>query len=253
MRKQQDLIVAHFEKLKLPVRKQSFEAKQATVKDPIPMTNLIVSVFPERKKRAIICSHYDTRPIADQEPDPRKWREPFVSANDGGSGVAFCMEFAHHLADMKLEVGLDFVLFDGEEVIYDRDRDKYFLGSEHFAREWKAQADRPLYLGAVLLDMIAGKTPRFPAEDHSIVEAPALTKQIWRIAGDLKCASFQNQIGPRVLDDHLALQKVGIPAIDIIDFDYPHWHRLADQPKNCNPEGPSDVAKVLSVWLQRLR
>jgi len=56
-----------------------------------------------------------------------------------------------------------------------------------------------------------------------------------------------------VLDDHLALQNVGIPAIDIIDFDYPHWHRLSDVPANCAPEAMVDVARVLSVWLQRVK
>ena len=167
MKKQQELITAHFEKLKLKVTRQEFAGKQATKSDPMPMVNLIVSVNPDKKKRAIICSHYDTRPLADQEPDPRKWKEPFVSANDGGSGVAFMMEFANHLGDMKLDVGLDFVIFDGEEYLFDREKDKYFLGSEHFAKTWKADPNRPDYAGAVLLDMIAGKNPSFPAEDNS--------------------------------------------------------------------------------------
>ena len=82
------------------------------------------------------------RPIADQEPDTRKWHDPFVSANDGGSGVAFMLEFANHLDAMKLDVGLDFVIFDGEKYIFDHDRDKFFLGSEHFARTWKADPNR---------------------------------------------------------------------------------------------------------------
>ena len=76
----------------------------------------------------MLCSHYDTRPIADQEPDRRKWHEPFLSANDGGSGVALLMELAHQMKDIKTQVGVDFVFFDGEEFIFDRDRDAYFLG-----------------------------------------------------------------------------------------------------------------------------
>ena len=51
----------------------------------------------------------------------------------------------------------------------------------------------------------------------------------------------------------MALNRVGIPAIDIIDFDYPHWHRLTDIPSNCSTEGMTQVAKVLTVWLQRAR
>jgi glutaminyl-peptide cyclotransferase len=253
MKKQQELITAHFEKLKLKVTRQEFAGKQVSKAEAVPMVNLIISVNPDKKKRAIICSHYDTRPQADQEPDPRKWKEPFVSANDGGSGVAFMMEFANHLKDMKLDVGLDFVIFDGEEYLFDREKDKYFLGSEHFAKTWKADPNRPEYVGAVLLDMIAGKNPAFPAEDHSYTRAKGLCTEIWGLAEELKCRSFRNRIGPNVLDDHISLQEVGIPAIDIIDFDYPNWHRLADRPASCDPAGPTEVGKVLSVWLQRLR
>ena len=89
MKKQQELIDKHFEDLGPDGRaaRRSPPSRAASAK-PVEMANLIVSIHPERKRRVILCSHYDTRPIADQEPDPRKWREPFVSANDGGSGVA---------------------------------------------------------------------------------------------------------------------------------------------------------------------
>jgi glutaminyl-peptide cyclotransferase len=253
MKKQQELVAAHFDKLGLAVQKQTFKAKQESVKEPVEMTNMIVSIFPEKKKRVILCSHYDTRPIADQEPDPRKWREPFLSANDGGSGVAFLMELGHHLPKLKLEVGVDFVLFDGEEFIQDSKRDKYFLGSDYFAQTWKKTPNRPDYAGAILFDMIAGKQAKFPAEGNSNRQAPKLTAEIWRIANELKCRTFANRVGGDVLDDHLQLLEVGIPAIDIIDFSYSHWHRLSDRPENCDPEGPTQVAKVVSVWLQRLR
>jgi len=76
---------------------------------------------------------------------------------------------------------------------------------------------------------------------------------LWTTGAELKCASFLDRLGDRVLDDHLALQNVGIPAVDIIDFDYPHWHRLSDTPENCDPDGMIQVARVVSVWLQRLK
>lgn len=217
------------------------------------MTNLIVSFYPDFPRRVILCCHYDTRPIADQEPDPRKWREPFVSANDGGSGVAFLMEMAHHVKALKPKVGVDFVIFDGEEYIFDRNRDKYFLGSQHFAQKWKKKKDRPDYHGAVLLDMIAGKKARFPLEGYSFYRAAPLCRELWGIAREQECAAFLPQVADHVQDDHLALLEVGIPAIDIIDFSYAHWHRLSDTPENCEPEGMEQVARVLSVWLQRVK
>src|SRR3954470_2166032 len=102
------------------------------------MTNLIVSWFPERKSRVILCAHYDTRPNADQEADRTKWGKPFVSANDGGSGVALLMELAHAMKDLPTGVGVDFVLFDGEEYVFTGPdgNDDYFLGSRHFATDY---------------------------------------------------------------------------------------------------------------------
>lgn len=253
MRRQQEVIQKHFEDLGAKVVMQEFTARQNSQRRAVPMTNMIVSFHPDRQRRVILCSHYDTRPIADQEPDPRKWREKFVSANDGGSGVAFLMELGQHMKNLKTSVGVDFVFFDGEEYIFDRDRDKYFFGSEHFAQTWKKSKPKIDYAAAILLDMIAGEEARFPAEGHSFARARQLVQEIWGLAGELGCRAFKDQVGQRVLDDHLALLNAGIPAIDIIDFEYPHWHRLSDVPANCSPQAMEQVARVLSVWLQRAK
>ncbi|MCS7044943.1 MAG: M28 family peptidase [Gemmataceae bacterium] len=255
MKKQQELLRRHFEDLGLKVAEQKFSARQRSQPNSVEMTNLIVAIHPERKRRVILCSHYDTRPIADQEPDPRKWREPFVSANDGGSGVALLMEFGHHLPKLETRVGIDLVFFDGEEYIFDPgpDRDRYFFGSEHFAKTWKASRERPDYIAAILFDMIAGKNPRFPVEGYSWLKARDLCIELWTIGRELKCKAFLDQLGDRVLDDHISLQNVGIPAVDIIDFEYPHWHRLSDVPANCDADGLIQVARVVTVWLQRVK
>jgi hypothetical protein len=253
MKKQQDLVKKHFDDLGVAVEFQKFQGKQPSQARAVEMANVIVSFHPDFPRRIILCSHYDTRPIADQEPDPRKWRDPFVSANDGGSGVAFLMEMAHHVKGLKTKVGVDFVLFDGEEYIFDKNRDKYFLGSQHFAQAWRIKKDRPEYLGAVLLDMIAGKNARFPVEGYSWFRAERLCRDLWGIAQEQDCRAFVPQLGDHVQDDHLALLNADIPAVDIIDFSYRHWHRLTDTPENCDPAGMEQVAKVLSVWLQRVK
>jgi hypothetical protein len=256
MRKQIELITKHFEDLGFKVEVQAFSGKQVSQPEAVQMKNLIVKFWPDRDRRIIICSHYDTRPIADQEPDPRKWREKFVSANDGGSGVALMMELAHHMKDLKTNVGVDFVFFDGEEFIFDNKRDEYFFGSKHFAKEYQKQVKnkgKVRYGGAVLLDMIGGKDAQFPVEGNSWTRAKELCKQIWGIAGEQKIDMFRNRIGERVLDDHVALLDGGIPAIDVIDFSYEHWHRLTDVPANCSADSMTDVSKVLSIWMQRVQ
>jgi glutaminyl-peptide cyclotransferase len=256
MQKQQELIKKHFDDLGIKITYQTFKAKQNSVKQEVEFTNIIASFQPEKKRRVILCSHYDTRPIADQEPDPRDWRKPFVSANDGGSGVAILMELAHQLKDVKTNVGVDFVLFDGEEFIWQTqgpNKDRYFIGSDYFAKTWRKTKDRPEYAGAILLDMTAGKNMRLFLEVNSYRFHPELCKQVWGIANEQKAKAFVFDTRHEVQDDHLALQRAGIPAIDIIDFDYPHWHKLSDHPENCSVESMEQVAGVLSVWLQRAK
>jgi hypothetical protein len=254
MTKQQELLEKHFKDKGGKVSYQRFTARQKSVKKPVEMANIVISYHPDRARRVILCSHYDTRPIADQEPNRRRWNDPFVSANDGGSGVAVLMELANHMKDLKTSVGVDFVLFDGEEYIFDPGEDEYFFGSKHFGREYAKVRRKTTYVGAVLLDMVAGKGAGFPVEGNSNVRAGKLVKEVWGIARELGCTAFQDRLSRvDVLDDHIALNSAGIPAIDIIDFDYPHWHLLTDLPKNCSAAPMEQVAKVCSVWLQRAK
>jgi hypothetical protein len=255
MKKQQQLLKKHFEDLGLRVEFQRFTARQKSQAQPVAMANLIVSFHPERLRRVILCSHYDTRPIADQEPNRERWEQPFLSANDGGSGVALLMELARQIKEMNTSVGIDLVMFDGEEYIFDPlpDHDIYFFGSDHFAREYRQNPPPFRYVAAVLLDMIGGKDARFPVEQGSWFNAGPLARDIWQTAFDLKCTAFQNVLGPEVRDDHLALNRVGIPAVDIIDFNYPHWHRLSDVPANCSGASLAQVAKVLTAWVEKVK
>jgi hypothetical protein len=253
MRKQQEFLKEHFEKCGGKVEWQKFTTKQLSQPQSVEMTNMIVHWHPERERRVIFCSHYDTRPHADEEPDRRKWSEPFLSANDGTSGSAWMMELANHMKDLPLNVGVDLVLFDGEEYIFEKGRDKFFFGSEYFAAEYQKQKNRPKYLAAVLLDLFAGKNAKYPKEQNSQFWAGALVEDIWKTAAELKVKSFRDERGIVLDDDHIALNKVGIPAIDIVDFDYRYWHRLNDLPDECSAESFARVGKVLSVWVQRVK
>jgi hypothetical protein len=256
MKKQQELIEKHFKDLGAKVEYQKFTARQVSRRQPTEMANMIVSWHPDRQRRVILCSHYDTRPIADQEGDRRDWGKPFVSANDGGSGVALLMELGHHMKDLQTNVGVDFVFFDGEEYIFEPkgpNRDHYFFGSEEFADRYKKGKMKGKYVAAILLDMIAGKEAMFPGEQNSLWKARKLVEDVWEVARELKAGAFVKEPGPEVEDDHLALNAADIPAIDIIDFSYPHWHKLSDTPENCSGESMAQVARVLSAWLRRVK
>ena len=166
------------------------------------------------------------------------------------------MELAHHLKELKTNVGVDFVFFDGEEYIFERERRRVLLRLQalrqgrggkieeaaRLRRGHPARHDRRQEREVSRRGILVAQGQRAGACD------------VWGIAGELKCGAFQERAWATAsLDDHLALQNVGIPAIDIIDFDYPHWHRLSDTPENCSAEPMEQVAKVLSVWLQRVK
>jgi len=262
MTKQQDLIRKHFEAQGAKVELQKFTARQRSQQQSVPMANLIARWNPDRPRRILLSAHYDTRPMAHEEPDPRNWRKPFLGANDGAGGPALMMELAHHLGSLPTSVGIDFVLFDGEEYIFNKapqeqGGDLYFFGSEHFAQEYSRkranEARSPRYIGAIVVDMIAGKDARFLYEQYSFSKAGPLLEGIWKIAREVNADAFKPNIGLAMLDDHLALLKAGIPTIDIIDVDYPHWHRLTDVPANCSGETMEQVARVLTTWMQRTR
>jgi hypothetical protein len=259
MKKQQELVEKHFKDLGATVTRQEFKARQNSRKEDTPMVNLIVSWHPDKERRIILCAHYDTRPIADQEPNRNNWNKPFLSANDGASGVAFFMELAHHMKDLKCDFGVDFVLFDGEEYVFVTDAlgggDRYFFGSDHFATEYaKVKGKRKhRYEAALLFDLFAGKDAQLKVEGYSHAGAPKLVEQVWGVAKSIGAKSFKYEEGHTVQDDHLALLRVGIPAVDIIDFDYPHWHKLSDTLDKVSGAQLTEVSNVVTVWLQKIK
>lgn len=260
MKKQQELIEAHFKKLGATVTRQEFKARQRSQKNETAFVNLVVSWHPDKERRVVLCSHYDTRPIADQEANPANWNKPFVSANDGASGVAFLMELGNHMKDLKCEFGIDFVLFDGEEYVFETDRvngggDRYFIGSDYFADEYlKAKGKRKhRYDAGVLFDLCMAKGATLPIELYSLEAARPLVDQIWGVAKTVGAKSFKYERGHQVQDDHLALNRVGIPTVDVIDFDYPHWHKLTDTADKIDAGQMEEVAKVIATWLQMIK
>ena len=151
MEQQQELVTKHVESFGAEVTRQEFEARNPETGKATALANLIVEFHPDRKRRVLLCAHYDTRPFPDEDPDPAKRRDVFLGANDGASGVALLMELATHIGDYKGPLGIDFVLFDAEELVYDRQRDKYFLGSEYFAQQYVGKPPAHKYICGVLL------------------------------------------------------------------------------------------------------
>lgn len=249
MRRQQDMLEKHFTDLGAKVERQKFQVRHPLDGSAVELANLIITWNPDSRERYLLCAHYDTRPFPDRDPvDPRG---TFIGANDGASGVALLMELGKHVGAMKSRKGVDFVLFDAEELVYDEARDRYFLGSEYFAKTYAAQSPQHRYRQGVLLDMVADANLLIRQEQNSLQAARAVVGDIWTVAARLGVREFEPALGPNVRDDHLPLIQIArIPTCDIIDFDYPHWHTQNDVPSNCSAASLEKVGRVVHEWLR---
>ena len=250
MQAQQELLVKHFEQFGAETEWQRFRARHPRDGSAVPMANLIARWQPERAERILLCAHYDTRPFPDRDRvDPQG---VFLGANDGASGVALLMELARHMPRLGGELGVDFVLFDGEELVYG-DNDEYFLGSTYFARDYAADPDRGGYRWAVLLDMVGDADLKILQEVNSLSwsESRPLIEAIWSTARKLGVREFVARRGHILRDDHLPLHDIaGLAACDIIDFDYPAWHTRGDTPERCSALSLAKVGWVVHEWLK---
>lgn len=253
MQRQQELLRRHFEALGGDVQLQRFQAPHPQG-GMVPMANLIVRWNPEATERILLCAHYDTRPLPDRDPNPARRRDGvFLGANDGASGVALLMELAHLMPQLDPPLGVDFVLFDGEELVYTEGRDPYFLGSTWFARQYVQQPPPHKYRWGVLLDMVGDVNLQIHPERQSVSwrETRPLVAEIWGTAAKLGVDEFVPRAKYHLRDDHVPLRNVGkIPTCVLIDFDYPAWHTEADTPRMCSGTSLAKVGWVVYEWLK---
>jgi glutaminyl-peptide cyclotransferase len=254
MKLQQKLLIDHFQKLGGQVGLQRFRARHPVNDSWVSMTNILVRWNPKgvdpKGPRLLLCAHYDTLPYPLM--DRTNPRGKFVGANDNASGVAILMQLARDMPELKGKYGVDFLLLDGEEFIFDQ-TDRFFLGSEYFAREYAKK--KPYYRWAVLLDMVGDSDLQILQDRSSLSwkDTRPLVGQIWSTAARLGVREFVSRPMREIdfTDDHIMLHDVGgIPCIDVIDFSYPAWHTRADTPERCSPLSLAKVGWVIREWLK---
>jgi hypothetical protein len=250
MDKQRQMLIQHFEALGAQVKLQPLRVTHPLNGTPVRLVNMIVSWHPTSRKRVLLACHYDTRPYPDR--DRFRKRGEFLGANDGASGVALLMELGHHIRELKPRYGIDFVFFDAEEFVFSS-RDKYFLGSEHFARTYRDQPPMHRYRFGVLVDMIGDKRLTVYQEKNSLKYAPSLTQSLWNSAKRAGVKEFIAKAKHEVQDDHIPLNTIAdIPTCDLIDFDYRYWHTTKDLPRNCSGASLAKVGRVLLRWFNEM-
>jgi len=192
----------------------------------LSLRNFLARFRPDVAERVLLLAHWDSRPKADQSPNLGAQRLPVPGANDGASGVAVLLGVADALKARPPAVGIDLLFVDGEDYGNFADSTDVLIGSRYFTTH-QPPGYPPLF--AVLFDMVADKDQQFYYEGNSQAFAPEVVSRVWRTAADLGYGRvFLHGVKHTLIDDHVALQRAGIHAIDVVDFDYPYWHTTED-------------------------
>jgi hypothetical protein len=234
-------VKSHLQTLGIAVDEQAFVAD--TPLGPVRMVNLRATLSGQSGpdgRRLVIAGHYDTK----------LFREfAFVGANDGGSSTAVLLELASVLKGRRAALPIDLVFFDGEEAVVDWNQgEDNTYGSRHYVNVARADGTLKDIAALVLVDMIGDRDLRIKRESNS---TPWLTDIIWNAARRLKRPEFVEDAIP-IEDDHLPFLRAGVPAVDIIDLDYPAWHTADDTLDKVSPDSLQAVGDVLIAALPEL-
>jgi glutaminyl-peptide cyclotransferase len=228
-----DYIAEGLNKAKWSVEIQEIEIERKTVKN-------IIARRGNAGKFVILGAHYDTRFMATEDLDPKNQSLPVPGANDGASGVAVLLEMARIIPEV-LDKQVWLVFFDAEDQGKINGWD-WILGSRAFVNSLKSTPD-----AVVIIDMIGDANLNIYQEYSSNEE---LTNEVWQVASQL---GYQDQMIDEkkysILDDHTPFLEAGIPAIDIIDFDYPYWHTIQDTPDKVSMRSLEIIGTTLIKWL----
>lgn len=199
------------------------------------LSNVIASYNPQATKRVLLAAHWDTRRMADK--DTERLNEPIDGANDGASGVGVLLEIARVIAsqELKPDVGIDLIFFDGEDD-GEPENAKTTNNSQiwwcHGSQYWSKNKHTPNYSAfyGILVDLVGGKNAKFHREGYSRQYASGILSKVWSNAASLGHSDFFIQKdAPEILDDHVFVNvNAGIPMVDIIDFSpdfgFGHYH-----------------------------
>lgn len=205
----------------------------------IRMTN-IWGISPGRSERVIIlASHYESKYYEEFE---------FFGANDGASSSGLLLELARVLSlESPVDATLWFVFFDGEEALVEWSDHDSLYGSRAFVRMLRRDASLERIGAMILLDLIGGKDLRI-LKDHNSTDW--LNEIVWSAAERLGYAHIFRRGGSvNAVDDHIPFLRAGVPAIDIIDLSYRHWHTPEDTLDKVSPENLAIVGNVVVASL----
>ncbi|HEY4271653.1 MAG TPA: M28 family peptidase [Candidatus Udaeobacter sp.] len=188
----------------------------------------------------LLASHYDTKLFNTIQ---------FVGANDGGSSTGLLLELARVLGNHpNLARKIELVFFDGEEAYENFSDTDGLYGSRYFAKQLQT-AGAKQFRGGILFDMVGDRSLgiTLPADSPA-----AMARDIFAAAEALKVRNYFSYLDRDMLDDHAPLNAIGIPTIDVIDFDYPPWHTAGDTMDKISAQSLQIVGSVALYYLSEL-
>ena len=208
---------------------------------PYRFTNVRARFGPTDGAWIVLGAHWDTRPMADRDPDPAKRNQPIPGANDGASGVAVLLELARTFQAAPPPVGVELVFFDGEDLGRGADVDGFCRGSRHYVKA----LEHPRPALAIVLDMVGDKDLNLYYEVNSRQSARNLVERLWAGARKVNAPGFIPEERHNVYDDHAPFLEAGIPGIDVIDFDFVAWHTTADDVPQVSANSLGQVGRTV--------
>ena len=206
----------------------------------VHMVNLIATIPGASKNRLVIAGHYDTK----------KFREfPFVGANDGGSSAAFLIELARVLKNRTNALTVEILFLDGEEAVLEWQGNDNTYGSRHYVEAARRDGSLASLKAMILVDMIGDRDLTIRRDLNS---TGWLTNLIWDTARRHQLAAYFIDETTRIEDDHEPFIRAGIPAVDIIDLDFPAWHTAADTLDSVSARSLQVVGDVLLAALPQI-
>ena len=202
----------------------------------VSMANVIATIPGKRSERIVLASHFDTKLYRDFR---------FVGANDGASSTAALLELGRVLKQRSNEFTIELLFLDGEEAVVEWKSNDHTYGSRHYVEAARADGTLKQIRALILVDMIGDRNLRVLRESNS---TPWLTDLLWAAAKRLKRGEFVGE-ETAIEDDHLPFLDAGVPAVDIIDLDYPAWHTEGDTLDKVSARSMQVVGEVLLAAL----
>ncbi|MHA1960854.1 MAG: M28 family peptidase [Candidatus Thorarchaeota archaeon] len=212
----------------------------------VQCSNIIGKWSDEMEPSLILGAHYDTRPLADNDPSIANRTHPVLGANDAASGVAVLLELAEVLPTSAREE-IEFVFFDAEDSGGINGWD-WIVGSNYYVSQL-SQARIETITAMILLDMVGDENLVLRRETSS---TRTLQDTVWSVAAELGHDDvFVDVLGRAITDDHRPFLNAGIASLDIIQHDpFPSsWHTVGDIPEKCSPDSLETVGQVVEVFV----